>query len=148
MYWTDTASDTIERASMDGLSRTVLHSTGLSGAFGLTLDYESQTLYWTDQHFNRIESSSVNGSNRQIIVSNLLDPFGITYYEGNLYWADTSYLRIFTFSVESLSSRLVTLTGYLYDRPYYIHVVSEDRQPFGEFDAFLLACCFNVACTY
>ena len=47
-------SDTIERASMDGTSRTVLHSTGLASAYGLTLDYDSQTLYWTDRHLNRM----------------------------------------------------------------------------------------------
>lgn len=129
MYWTDVGSDTIERASMDGKFRTVLHSTGLAYAYGLTLDYESQTLYWADQHFNRIESSAVNGSDRQVIVSNLRDPFGLAFYQGILYWTDTRYSRLYSFSTEDSSAPLTASLGYL---PYYIQVVSEERQPLGK----------------
>lgn len=131
MYWTDVGSDTIERASMNGNSRTILHSTGLSNAYGLTLDYESQTLYWADQHLNRIESSAVNGSDRQIIVSSLRDPYGLTFYQGILYWIDTRYRVIYSFSIESSPSRVLTLTPNLGYLPYYIQVISEDRQPLG-----------------
>ena len=133
MYWTDVGSDTIERASMDGKSRTILHSTGLSGVYGLTLDYENQTLYWADQQLNRIESSAVNGSDRQIIVSNLRDPFGLTLYKGILYWTDTAYSVIYSFSIDNSPAQVLTLTPYLGYRSHYIQVISEDRQPLGVF---------------
>jgi len=64
LFWTDasTSNPKIERASMDGTSRTVLHSTGLTFPSGITLDYTSQTLYWIDAARLRIESSGVDGS--------------------------------------------------------------------------------------
>ena len=92
LYWTDasTSNPKIERASMDGTSRTVLHNTGLTFPSGITLDYTSQTLYWIDAAGFRIESSAVDGSNRQTVTSvNVnINPWGIVYYSGNLYWTD------------------------------------------------------------
>ena len=132
MYWTDAGTNRIERATMDGNSRIILHSTGLSNVYGLTLDYQNQILYWTDISNNRIERSSVDGSNRRVIVSNLRDPWAITYYTGMLYWTDTYYDRIYSFSVSTSSSSVIQLTSSFGDSTY-IHVVSEDRQPLGLF---------------
>ena len=131
MYWTDVGTDRIERATMDGNSRTVLHSTGLNTVYGLTLDFQSQTLYWADFSSNRIESSSVSGSNRRTIVSSLWDPWAITFYGGMLYWTDTYYDRIYSFSVSTSPSSIIQVTPYLGTNPRDIRVVSEDRQPLG-----------------
>ena len=77
MYWTDIGTDRIERASMDGKSRTVLHSTGLSVALALTMDYDNQVLYWADDSYNRIERSNPDGSNRLVVttISSSYAPF-------------------------------------------------------------------------
>ena len=71
LYWTETSisNPKIERASMDGTSRTVLHNTGLIFPSGITLDYTTQTLYWIDAGRLRIESSNVDGSNRQTVTT-------------------------------------------------------------------------------
>lgn len=131
MYWSDVGTDRIERATMDGNFRTTLHSTGLSVVYGLTLDYDSQTLYWADASYNRIESSGVNGSNRQIIVSSLRDPWGLTFYEDVLYWTDTSFDSIYSLDVANSSALVPQTISYLGGDSYDIRIVSEDRQPLG-----------------
>ena len=114
---------------MDGTARTVLHSTGLSAVFGLTLDYENQILYWADYSNNRIEKSYTNGSNRVVVTSSgIVDPFGITFYAGKLYWTDWAQNAINTLDLNtSVVSRVVSLNG----DPYGIHIVARERQPEG-----------------
>lgn len=129
LYWTDVGTDRIERASMDGTARTVLHSTGLSLVFGLTIDYDNQILYWADYTNNRIERSSTDGSNRALVTSiGITDPFGITYYNGRLYWTDLTVDGIYTLSVNSPSVSRILATGH---DPYGIKVVTKDTQPEG-----------------
>lgn len=131
MYWTDVGTDRIERATMDGNFRTILHSTGLSIVYGLTLDYDSQILYWADASYNRIESSSVNGSNRQILVSSLRNPWGLTFYENILYWTDTSSDSIYSLDLANSSVLVPRMISNLGGDSYDIRIVSEDRQPLG-----------------
>ncbi len=128
MYWTDVGTDRIERATMDGNSRTILHSTGLVTVNGLTLDYQNQTLYWVDRSLSRIESSSVDGSNRRVLLSTTPRPWAITFYEGILYWTDD---RIYSFSVSTSSASIVQVTPYLGNNPLDIRAFSDDRQPLG-----------------
>lgn len=61
-YWTDRGINTIERASMDGSTRMVLHETNLRDPYALTINYDEQMLYWADFTLNKIESSYVDGS--------------------------------------------------------------------------------------
>ena len=70
-YWTDYGSDTIKRASMDGNSRMVLHSTDLRDTYAITIDYDNQLLYWADYTLNRIERSNVDGSNSMILTTSI-----------------------------------------------------------------------------
>ncbi len=139
MYWTDVRTDRIERATMDGNSRTVLHSTGLSNAYGLTLDYDNQILYWVDYSYRRIESSSVDGSNRTVIISHRY-PWAVTFYDGVLYWTDTTYRRIYSYSVSTTPSSVQTVI-YIGSNPYDIRVLSEERQPLGLYAVNWLATC-------
>ena len=129
MYWTDYGTlDKIERASMDGTSRTVIHSTDLSTPYGLTLDYDTQTLYWIDYTLDRLESSNTDGSNRRLLTRiNIQCPYGITYFDQKLYWGDWCQHVIYSTPVNSPNSATTLIsTG---NDPYRIHVVSEDRQP-------------------
>lgn len=132
LYWTDVGTDRIERASMDGTSRTVLHSTGLSRVYAMTLDYDSQILYWADYINNRIESSFTNGSNRVLVTSSgITDPFRMTFYDGRLYWTDLALNSIYTLSLNAPStvSRVLGLS----QDPYGIQVVAKERQPGGTY---------------
>ena len=69
LYWTDYGLNTIEKASMDGELRTVLHNTNLESPYALTIDYDNQTLFWVDYSLNRLESSSVDGSERTLLTT-------------------------------------------------------------------------------
>ena len=140
LYWTDTVTDTIQKASMDGTSRTVLHSSGLSTVYGLTLDYENQILYWMDYSNNRIESSNVDGSNRIVLTSSVRDPYSVTFYNGTLYWGDWYFNRILTTSVSSPTSGSYLSTSLSYD-PFGVQIISRDRQPDG-------MCAVHVFCKY
>ena len=128
MYWSDWGDvATIERASMDGRARQILHNTRLVYPFGLTLDYQNQVLYWIDASLDKIESSNVDGTNRQLIatfVSNY-HAFAISYFNNILYWSDWNTDIIHSIfangtSLSSLISGLRFLTG--------IEVVSGIRQ--------------------
>ena len=129
MYWTDYGSlDKIERASMDGKSRTVLHSTGLSTPYGLTLDFDTQTLYWTDYTLDTLESSNADGTNRRLLTRlNIQCPYGLTFFDQKLYWGDWCQHVIYSTFVNSPNSASVLIsTG---SDPYRMHVISEERQP-------------------
>ena len=132
LYWTDyyLIVPKIQRMSMDGTSKTILHDTDLSAPYGLTLDYDTQTLYWTDYIRNRIEKSNADGSNRMIVTTSMInDAYSITFYNGMLYWTDHSYNRILTASVDTgTSSYLTSATNDMYG----ITVVTEERQPLGK----------------
>ena len=105
MYWTDAGRDVIERATMDGNSRMILHSSGLTNALGITLDYDNQVLYWVDRSLKRIESSAVN-----IMV--LIDKFLGHLYEtlGMLHFMEENY------------------TGLILIMIAYIHILSQAHQ--------------------
>ena len=137
LYWTDYYSTVpkIQRMSMDGTSKTILHDADLSAPYGLTLDYDTQTLYWTDYTQNRIEKSNTDGSNRMTVTTSLInDAYSITFYNGRLYWTDLSYNRILTASVDSGTSSY--LTNSMNDM-YGITVVTEERQPLGKLNLWM-----------
>ena len=132
MYWTDWgAVAKIERASMDGTSREVLHNTNLVWPTALTLDYNTQTLYWLDAYLDRLETSHVNGSNRKLLLSKQIDhPLGITFYKNRLYWTDWRAQAILSASINLPSTVSVVISG-LGVYPRGICVVSSDKQPAG-----------------
>jgi len=131
MYWTDISTAQIERASMDGNNRTVLHSTGISNAYALTLDYANQFLYWANEGYNRIERSRVDGSGRTVLGTYYYryTPFTITYYNGRLYWADTYYDTIY--STPNTSVSVTSVRTSLGGDPLAIRVIAEQSQPEG-----------------
>lgn len=135
MYWTVHGSfDKIERASMDGTSRTVLHSTGLADPIGLTLDYETQTLYWVDYTLDNLETSSADGRNRKLLTK-VQYPHGLTFFDQKLYWGDSGHHVIDSTHVNSPNSvSAIVSTG---NDPYAIHVVSQERQPIAGIDVLL-----------
>ena len=129
MYWTDYGSSPkIERASMDGTSRSVLHNTSLNRPYGLTLDYDTQTLYWIDHTFDSLESSNADGSNRRLLTrTNIQCPYGLTFFDERLFWGDLCQHTIYTTNINSPSSVSAVLSTI--NDPYRIHVISEERQP-------------------
>ena len=131
MYWTDLgAIPKIERASMDGTSREILHNTSLIWPNALTLDYDTQILYWMDAGLDKFESSNVDGSNRKLLsTTHIYHPFGITLYQNWLYWTDWEKKAVYSAPLSLPSAARVVINTTL--DPMGIGVVSLDRQPAG-----------------
>lgn len=133
MYWTDWGYVArIEKSSMDGRNRSVIHNTSLMWPNGLALDFQNQVLYWADAFLDKIESSNVDGSNRRIITSftDDLHPFGLALFDGILYFTDWTGS-----SVRSVDPRngnnITNIIQGLYGQLFGIRAVSEQRQPTG-----------------
>ena len=117
----------IEKASMDGSGREIIHNTGLIWPNGLSLDHTTQALYWIDANHDRIESSHVNGSNRVVIAtSSISRPFSITVFRDMLYFTDRRTIKSVSTtggSVQNVYNLCEIASG--------IEVVAEERQPAG-----------------
>ena len=132
MYWTDWGSTAkIEKSSMDGRNRSVIHTTGLVWPNGLTLDFQNQVLYWADASLDKIESSNVDGSNRRLINSfnSDLHPYGLALFDGVLYFTDWTGPSVKT--VDPTTGNVTNGIIGLYGQPFGIRAVSEERQPTG-----------------
>ena len=73
----------------------------------------------------------------------------LLFHQGILYWIDTSYRRVYSFTTEDPAARVLTLTPYLGYAPYYLQVVSRERQPLGELHntaPWSVASCMYVVC--
>ena len=123
---------------MDGMGRTVLHSSGLIWPNGITLDHSAQILYWIDGHHDKIESSNTDGSNR-IIIANayIYKPFSITVFREMIYFTDrqTGINAV----PKATGGTVQVLYNNLCDITLGIEVVAEERQPTGNNDIILNA---------
>ena len=135
MYWTARGSNArIEKASMDGKNRTVIHNTSLTLPDALTLDYQRQALYWADASLDKIESSNVDGSNRQLLTTvGAGRPFGLALFHDTLYFTDLIGNSVKVVNVNgSNATTIFDGQSVLCSQPFGIAVVSEAKQPLGE----------------
>ena len=143
MYWSDAGTlAKIERASMNGASKTTLHSSNLAAPYALTIDYESQTLYWADYTLDKLESSNTDGSNRLLLTTNSIQsPYAMAFYDRQLYWTDWSLNGIYSTFLTSPSS--VTTVYNSGSDPYGIRIIAEETQPEGEWNC-NVSCCIGL----
>ena len=133
IYWIDWGTETIEKASMDGTFRKILHNTNLYDPVSITIDYQSQTLYWIDSTLEKMEKSTVNGSNRQTLLSTqtVLDNAGEMTLLGNtLYWAERVRRALYSTNINSPQNYQLLVSGLL-NEAYGLKVVHPLRQPQG-----------------
>ncbi|XP_049859513.1 low-density lipoprotein receptor-related protein 4 [Schistocerca gregaria] len=91
IYWTDTAEDVIQKATLDGRRIETVIYDGLETADGIVIDSTGRKIYWTDAGRNSIEVAELDGRNRKVLVwSGLESPRAITlhYSRGLMYWSD------------------------------------------------------------
>ncbi|XP_006642533.3 low-density lipoprotein receptor-related protein 5 [Lepisosteus oculatus] len=92
LYWTDSETNRIEVANLNGTSRKVLFWQNLDQPRAIALDPAHGYMYWTDWGEEpRIERAGMDGSRREVIVdSDIYWPNGLTIdlEEQKLYWAD------------------------------------------------------------
>ncbi|KAI8496523.1 Low-density lipoprotein receptor- protein 2 [Branchiostoma belcheri] len=96
VYFTDTSSKTIKRASLPtdpahlGITQD-LGISDLSEPDGIAVDWVSGLLYWTDAGTNKIEVSMLDGRYRKTLISNNLDKpaaIAVNPEKGVMYWTD------------------------------------------------------------
>ncbi|KAG8563697.1 hypothetical protein GDO81_016176 [Engystomops pustulosus] len=92
LYWTDSETNRIEVANLNGTYRKVLFWQDLDQPRAIALDPAHGYMYWTDWgETPRIERAGMDGYTRKIIVdSEIYWPNGLTIDldEQKLYWAD------------------------------------------------------------
>jgi len=71
MYWTDTGTDKIQRANVDGtdVEDLVTAADGLDDPRGLALDLDAGKMYWVDIGTDKIQRANLDGSNVEDLVT-------------------------------------------------------------------------------
>ncbi len=138
LYFTDWGGvGRIEKASLNGANRTVIHNTSLVWPNALTLDIPTQTLYWADANLDKVERSGVDGQNRMLLAERGVDhPFGIVFANNTLYFTDWDDDTIKTLSASGGAVRtLHSVTAYTSSDLFGIQIVGPNRQQLliGEF---------------
>ena len=143
MYWTILGrSERIEKSSMNGENRTVLHDTGLYIPSAIAVDHERQLLYWVDSLYYYddliLESSGVDGSNRRTLLRYYYHfhvGFGLAVMDNRLYYIVNIYGQVVTvFEADSVNeTNVYNHTLYLSSVPsctysFNIAVVSAQKQ--------------------
>ena len=90
MYWTDSLTDNVQRANLDGSAVEDLVS-GLSSPLGIALDVAGGKMYWTDSDTDKVQRANLDGSAVEDLVSGLSSPLGIAVDAagGKMYWTDS-----------------------------------------------------------
>ncbi|XP_078453259.1 low-density lipoprotein receptor-related protein 6-like [Lampetra planeri] len=92
LYWTDSETNRVEVAELDGSHRKVLVWQDLDQPRAIALHPAQGFMYWTDWgEVPKIERAGMDGTSRSVlIIDNIYWPNGLTldYDGGKLYWAD------------------------------------------------------------
>ncbi|KAF7229497.1 low-density lipoprotein receptor-related protein 6 [Nothobranchius furzeri] len=116
LYWTDSETNRIEVAELDGSLRKVLFWQDLDQPRAIALDPQQGFMYWTDWgEVPKIERAGMDGTNRSIIIDKEINwPNGLTldYAQQKLYWADAKHNFIHRCNLDG-SSREVVVKGEL-----------------------------------
>ncbi|XP_051275738.1 low-density lipoprotein receptor-related protein 6 isoform X2 [Dicentrarchus labrax] len=116
LYWTDSETNRIEVAELDGSLRKVLFWQELDQPRAIALDPERGYMYWTDWgEIPKIERAGMDGTNRSMIIDKeIYWPNGLTldYSQEKLYWADAKHNFIHRCNLDG-SSREVVVKGEL-----------------------------------
>ncbi|XP_062567175.1 low-density lipoprotein receptor-related protein 2-like [Saccostrea cucullata] len=122
MFFSDNdVNPRIEKASMDGVNRTIIVHIGLIRVLSLSIDVINNLLYWADYGRHTLEASDYNGLNRKVLRrSNNVPATGLHFYQGMLHAASSGAKIIFgvdaASGTELYSLRLNTA------QPYAVHV--------------------------
>ncbi|XP_061406856.1 low-density lipoprotein receptor-related protein 6-like [Lethenteron reissneri] len=111
LYWSDTGTDHIEVARLNGSSRQVLVSEDLQEPRALALHPLAGYMYWTDWGERpKIEQANLDGSERVVLVNTSLGwPNGLALdiALGTLYWGDAKTDRIEMIKLDGSGRRVL-----------------------------------------
>ncbi|XP_078333859.1 low-density lipoprotein receptor-related protein 6-like isoform X2 [Crassostrea virginica] len=127
IYWTNSASDLIERVNLDGSNRTIIAQYDMGSPIDVEVDSKAGFLYWLDAGIKpRIESCSLSGLGRRVLVD-LSDQYPsileLDVKTQALYWNDKNTKQLFTArmdgsSMKVLKSGIPHITGIFIEGDY------------------------------
>ena len=90
VYWTDTATDSIQRKNLDGSgSVELLITTGLNDPHEIALDVNSGKMYFADRFGGAIKRANLDGTSVEILVgSGLPQHIALDLVNQKIYWSD------------------------------------------------------------
>lgn len=138
MYWTDWGTiPKIERAYLNGQSRSTIVSSSLGWPNDISLDHSTQKIYWVDAKTDTIETSDYNGANRRIIFTLAgIHPFGVAIYGPWLYWTDWNTVSGLH-KMNKTGGQLETKLHISGNRRMGLAVYDKSRQPIGKWNSIL-----------
>ncbi|XP_072020943.1 uncharacterized protein [Amphiura filiformis] len=75
IFWVDTSTDAINRASVNGSDRTVIISNADDGR-GIT--GHDSSIYWADKKNNTVQTAGIDGSGVRTVISELVNAYAVT----------------------------------------------------------------------
>uniref|UniRef100_A0A671SXH6 Low-density lipoprotein receptor-related protein 6-like n=1 Tax=Sinocyclocheilus anshuiensis TaxID=1608454 RepID=A0A671SXH6_9TELE len=117
LYWTDSETNRIEVAELDGTHRKVLFWQDLDQPRAIALDPARGYMYWTDWgEVPKIERAGMDGTHRSVLIdSEIYWPNGLTldYDLQKLYWADAKFSFIHRCNLDGSERERVSETPLL-----------------------------------
>ncbi|KPP76751.1 low-density lipoprotein receptor-related protein 2-like, partial [Scleropages formosus] len=125
IYWTDSGTNRIEVAKLDGRYRKWLIHTDLDQPAAIVVNPALGTMYWTDWGRRpKIESAWMDGQHRQVLLDEDLGwPTGLAldYFNGNrIYWCDSKENIIESMKADG-SERKIIISGDI-GNPYSLDI--------------------------
>ena len=137
LYWTDWGQKgKIEKASMDGLGRSVLIDTDLEEPYGITIDYTQQKIYWVDGLLDKIEYCNPDGSGRITLTTlpsgfGMGVPYSLTLEGDYLYWTEWDTNSLYSVH-KTEGGNVMQILSDLVVNPNGIQAVSASQRVYGE----------------
>ncbi|CAC5419093.1 unnamed protein product [Mytilus coruscus] len=135
VYWTDSGTDQIVRANLDGSNRTTIINSNLEKPRAIELDPSNEKIYFSDWGSNpKIERCNFDGSDRQAIVTtDIYWPNGIAlafmseiivsdFTEERLFWCDAQLHQIKSANFDGTDVQLIRKSSFLIGHPLDIEV--------------------------
>ena len=142
LYWTEWGIQTTSRickASTDGTGKEILHDSDLLQPYGLTIDFESQTIFWADLDLQRVDTCNTDGTNRRIVVNSGVNrPYALSLHGDTLYISDWNFGVLATNKSGGQPVSTVSNTFCTYLSTFDVQVVAEDRQLLGKLDIIIM----------
>ena len=114
MYYTDSGTDSIQRANLDGSNVRDIVTTGLKTPTDIAVDLTREKLYWTDADTDKIQRANLDGSHiEDIVTTGLQTPTGIALdlTEDKVYWTDTGTNKIQRANLDGSHIEDIVTTG-------------------------------------
>jgi sugar lactone lactonase YvrE len=92
LFWTFSNTGKIQATCTTDLVAHDVVSSGITGSYGLAIDYDNAKLYWTDSAAAQIRSAALDGTGDATLISTgLIHPNGIAldFDNDKMYWTDS-----------------------------------------------------------